>query len=234
MALSVNFEGPSIVRVRITDPSSQRWEVPIPTPTPSASSSSADRTFNVTYTTAPFSLTVARASDGTVVLDTALGGLVYSDQFIQWSTRLASSSVYGLGEHVAPLALSTQWSDIPLWARDQGTPEGTNHNLYGVHPLAVVMEPSGNSHGLFFLNSNAQEYILQPTPALTFRTIGGIIDVRVIVPPHGSPPDAIVSTYATQVVGTPYLPPYWALGFNLCRWGYENMTTLQVRLTSGV
>lgn len=27
---------------------------------------------------------------------------------------------------------------------------------------------------------------------------------------------------AYQVVGRPFFPPYWSLGFHLCRWGYDS------------
>ena len=30
-------------------------------------------------------------------------------------------------------------------------------NLYGVHPHYTVIEENGNTHGVLFLNSNAQE-----------------------------------------------------------------------------
>ncbi|XP_075863963.1 lysosomal alpha-glucosidase-like [Microcebus murinus] len=30
-----------------------------------------------------------------------------------------------------------------------------------------------------------------------------------------------------SIIGRPYLPPYWSLGFQLCRWGYNNIDVLK-------
>lgn len=48
---------------------------------------------------------------------------MFEDQFLQMSTVLSSSNVYGLGEHVAPLKLDINWKLMSLFSRDRGTPE---------------------------------------------------------------------------------------------------------------
>ncbi|KAG7245806.1 hypothetical protein CRUP_031238, partial [Coryphaenoides rupestris] len=59
---------------------------------------------------------------------------------------------------------------------------------------------------------------LQPTPALTWVSVGGILDLYVFLGPD---PQSVVRQYL-HVVGHPMMPPYWSLGFHLCRWGYRS------------
>lgn len=58
------------------------------------------------------------------------------------------------------------------------------------------------------------DVILQPTPAVTFRTIGGIFDIYFFL---GPTPADVVRQYS-EIVGKPFMPPYWSLGFHLCRY----------------
>jgi len=57
--------------------------------------------------------------------------LIFADQFIKISTRLASPLVYGLGEHEDPLLmnLTDSWKRVTFWDRD--VPPTPNTNLYG-------------------------------------------------------------------------------------------------------
>ena len=81
------------------------------------------------------------------------------------------------------------------------------------HVRYTVIEKDGNTHGVLFLNSNAQDVTLTPAPGLVYRTIGGVIDIYFFLGPD---PEAVVSQY-TEAVGRYYIPPYWSLGFHLCR-----------------
>jgi hypothetical protein len=46
-----------------------------------------------------------------------------------------------------------------------------------------------------------------------FRVVGGVLDFWVFLGPD---PEAVVQQYQ-RVIGTPALPPLWALGFHQCR-----------------
>ncbi|EPQ16443.1 Lysosomal alpha-glucosidase [Myotis brandtii] len=65
-------------------------------------------------------------------------------------------------------------------------------NLYGSHPFYLALEDGGLAHGVFLLNSNAMDVVLQPSPALSWRSTGGILDVYVFLGPE---PKSVVQQY---------------------------------------
>ncbi|VDO58742.1 unnamed protein product [Haemonchus placei] len=93
----------------------------------------------------------------------------------------------------------------------------------GVHPFYMVIEPDGKAHGVFILNSNAQEVTTAPGPAVIYRTIGGNLDLYFF---PGPSPEEVTQQYLA-LIGTPVLPAYWAFGFQLSRYGYENLDHLK-------
>ncbi|CAF1468287.1 unnamed protein product [Rotaria sp. Silwood1] len=64
---------------------------------------------------------------------------------------------------------------------------------------------------------------LQPLPAISYTTIGGIIDLYLFTGPTAQ--DVIQQYW--DVIRKPAMPPYWSLGFHLCRWGYNNIDNLR-------
>lgn len=72
------------------------------------------------------------------------------------------------------------------------------------------------------------EVALQPSEgnelgSLTYHVLGGILDFYVFTGPTAL---NVVEQYVS-LIGRPTMPPFWALGFHLCRWGYMNSTVLR-------
>ncbi|XP_043072751.1 LOW QUALITY PROTEIN: sucrase-isomaltase, intestinal-like [Puntigrus tetrazona] len=210
------------LRWKIFDPENARYEVPIPLDLPAAPETAEDnREYRVQINDKPFGIQVIRKATEEVIWDSALPGFTFSDQFLQISTRLPTEYVYGFGETEHPTySHSLNFHKYGLFAKDQ--PPGYKLNSYGVHPFYMGLEKSKNAHGVLLLNSNAMDVTFQPTPTLTYHTIGGILDFYMVM---GPTPEEVVQQY-TEMIGRPVLPAYWSLGFQLCRYGYANDTEI--------
>ncbi|KAH9371105.1 hypothetical protein HPB48_015670 [Haemaphysalis longicornis] len=226
----VHMQTPYRLRIKIYDPSEERYEVPdpvIPVEMDLGSPLVHEGEIQM-YATSyglgsdPFSFQVRRTKTGTVLFDTGVGALLFSNQFLQLSARLPGGRVYGLGEHVRDrFQHDMDWRTWSIFNRDT-FPED-HSNLYGSHPMYMCIEKDNNAHAVLLLNSNAMEVQLQPTPAVTFRTTGGVFDFYFFL---GPTPEDVVRQY-TEAVGRPLMPPYWSLGFHLGRWGYRTTEYVQ-------
>ncbi|XP_056437700.1 lysosomal alpha-glucosidase isoform X1 [Gadus chalcogrammus] len=215
LRLEVIEETPNCFHLTLKDPSSKRYEVPLPPGNFGGLKTDHDSLYTAEFQPDPFGFIIQRKSNGRVILNTTVAPLLFSDQYLQLSTSLASPVLSGLGEHYTLLGLDLNWTSLTFWNRDMAP--HANANMYGSHPFYLVQEEDGLAHGVFLLNSNAMEVALQPTPALTWVSVGGILDLYVFLGPD---PQSVVRQYL-QVVGYPMMPPYWSLGFHLCRWGYH-------------
>ncbi|XP_066220354.1 probable maltase-glucoamylase 2 [Saccopteryx leptura] len=214
------------LRFKITDYDNNRYEVPhenIESLNRTARATSLNYDIQVTEKK-PFRFKIMRKSDQRVLLDTSIGPLVYTDQYLQLSFRLPSATVYGLGEHVHQrYRHDMAWKTWPIFTRD-ATPTKDAMNLYGAHTFFLCLEDTtGSSFGVFLMNSNAMEVTLQPAPAITYRIIGGIFDFYVFL---GDTPEQVVQEYLA-LIGRPFMPSYWNLGFQLSRRNYGNIMELK-------
>lgn len=226
LQLDVMAETQDRLHLTLKDPTSPRYEVPFVKSQSKGHKSMENPLYDVDFQPEPFGFSVRRKSNGRVLLNTTIGPLLFADQYLQLSTSLASSTISGLGEHYTPITLDLDWSSVSLWNRDMAPHRSAN--LYGSHPFFLVQEGDGQAHGVFLLNSNAMEVFMQPAPALTWLTIGGILDFFIFLGPS---PQSVIQQYQ-EVIGYPMMPPYWSLGFHLCRWGYTstNITRTVVQL----
>uniref|UniRef100_A0A3Q0T6M1 Lysosomal alpha-glucosidase n=1 Tax=Amphilophus citrinellus TaxID=61819 RepID=A0A3Q0T6M1_AMPCI len=217
LRLDVIEETAGCFHLTLRDPSSQRYEVNLPGGVPQSKAKTQSALYITEYQSDPFGFIVRRKSNGRVSMNTTVAPLLFADQYLQLSTTLASSLVSGLGEHYTSLLLDLNWTSLTLWNRDMAP--HADANLYGSHPFYIVQEEDGLAHGVFLLNSNAI-VMLQPTPALTWVSTGGILDLYVFLGPD---PQSVIRQYLQIIY--PMMPPYWSLGFHLCRWGYTTSNT---------
>ncbi|XP_030898548.2 sucrase-isomaltase, intestinal [Melopsittacus undulatus] len=218
LRLEVKYHLNHMLQFKIYDYQNARYEVPVPLNLPSSpTSTDEERLYEVSVQKKPFGIQVRRRSTGRIIWDSQLPTFTFSDMFIQISTRLPSQYIYGLGENEhTTFRRNMNWNSWGMFTRDQ--PPTYELNSYGHHPFYMALEEDSNAHGVLLLNSNAMDVTLQPTPALTYRTTGGILDFYMVL---GPTPELVVQEY-TALIGRPVMPPYWSLGFQLCRYGYVN------------
>ncbi|TNN12912.1 Lysosomal alpha-glucosidase [Schistosoma japonicum] len=221
------------LRLRFSIPSQpNRWEPPIPLGQPD-DILDENVQYNVSMENSPFGLKITRNNKEQDVILDSLGSLasslIFSNQFIQITFRVNAQKGFGPGEleKVFPNPLN-KWMRLGFWAHD-GIPQ-QHSNLYGTHNFFMGLKHDGTAFGVFFLNSNAQEVAITPLPAITYRTIGGILDFFVFTGPK---PLDVLNQYYT-LIGHPAIPPYWSLGFHVCRYGMRNVEEAKTMLKRNV
>ncbi|XP_065290345.1 lysosomal alpha-glucosidase-like [Dermacentor albipictus] len=215
VAVNIVFYENDTARITILDATQTRFTPPVPKIP--ARTYTGSRLYDVSISK-DGQLRVYRLDcQSTTIFHTNLSRLVFTDQFLQLSTLLPSDYVYGLGEQWTTLRRNVSWTSRFFFNRDRPPKHGKN--IYGTHPFLLGVDNNRQGYGVFLHNSNALEVVLQPTPAVTFRALGGVLDLFVFAGPTA----ANVVSQLQHVVGMPAMPPYWGLGFHLCRFGYNTL-----------
>lgn len=187
-------------------------------------SSDEYRLYEIEWVNAPqFGFRVIRRSTGAAIFDTTTPGFQFADRYIQFTTRLNSDKLYGFGEHVHPtFKHDMSWREWAMYTRDDA-PTGT-YNLYGQQPFYMNVESTLHAHGVAWMNANAMEVLLQPNPfpGISWRSLGGVLDLYFFL---GPTPEEVIQQ-STEAIGRPNMPPYWALGYHLCKKEYTDVSVM--------
>uniref|UniRef100_A0A673K8V6 P-type domain-containing protein n=1 Tax=Sinocyclocheilus rhinocerous TaxID=307959 RepID=A0A673K8V6_9TELE len=89
-----------------------------------------------------------------------------------------------------------------------------SHNIYGLreHVHQNFRHDTNWRTWPIFTRDAFPNGVIQPAPAVTFRTIGGVLDFYIL---FGETPETVMDE--------PFIPPYWSLGFQLSRWDYGSL-----------
>ncbi|KAF7353798.1 Glycoside hydrolase family 31 protein [Mycena venus] len=221
LSLKVVYETVNRIHVKITDPTSARYEVPesvLPRPSDANPVNPKSAAIKFSYTTSPFSFAIQRTSTNEVLFSTASHPIIYEPQYLRVKTNLEpNANIYGLGEHTNNFRLDPDNTTLTLWSRDAyGVP--TDTNLYGNHAVFFQHRSTG-THGVFLLNSNGMDIKLT-RGALEYNVIGGVLDFYFLAGSQ-TDPTQVAKQYA-EIVGLPAEVPYWSFGLHQCRFGYNN------------
>ncbi|KAK4194856.1 family 31 putative glycoside hydrolase [Triangularia verruculosa] len=219
-------------------------EVMIPKPQGDTLCEEQHSDFVVSWSNDPtFSFTIKRKATGDTLFTTEGSVLVYEDQFIEFASPLPKNyNLYGLGEVIHGFRLGNNVTRT-LFAADVGS--DIDYNIYGSHPIYLdtryfTTDESGQltyvpyaddktakytsyTHGVYLRNAHPQEVLLRE-PGITWRTIGGNIDLYFY---SGLRAEDVTTKYQESAVGLPAMQQYWTLGYHQCRWGYTSWQHLQ-------
>jgi len=179
-----------------------------------------------------FNFEISRRSTGDTIFSTKYSTLVFEDQFIEFKTALPNEwNLQGLGETMHSLRLLNN-HNITIYAADDGDP--IDRNIYGAHPfymetryrelnasavLSGTLPDAQNNltkayeshaHGVYLRNTHGQEVLLRDKN-LTWRTIGGSIDLYIF---SGPTPQEVTKQYVSTAAGLPAMQPYWSFGYH--------------------
>ena len=225
----------SVLHVKIIDANEQRWEAPLVNPEAGKGYSAvAMDSMGFEYTNEPFGFKVVDPTSREVVVDMAAtkgGSLQFFDKYLEIGMWFQSQRVFGIGERVTEDFLLCPDRDscaYTLWGKDVASPvddgSGGCKGTYGQQPFYMVQfEKSKSFMGVFMLNSNDQDAILKKLEGgaltVTHKTIGGVFDFYFFYPGTS---EFVMRNYHT-LIGKPYLPPFWSLGFHQCRYGWRSI-----------
>lgn len=167
------------------------------------------------------------SGSGVNYLSTKNRNFVFSDKYLEMGFLVDSQNIYGFGERHRHFELRpgnyTAWNDGRDNLNDQGK---LGYNLYSDHPFVLIRLNDNTFVGIFFKNSNAKtlEYkrISNGRSILNFRAIGGILDFYTFI---GDRPEEVILAYH-KLIGSPYFPPFWALGFHQGSLQYASVDNL--------
>lgn len=160
--------------------------------------------------------------------------LTFADYFLSLDTKInTNGKIYGMGERITDFFIKE--GIYTTWAKDQTDPiddgKRPGKNVYGVHPVYFTRSNSGKKlhWGMFNFNANAQDTKVSfsgPLGAQISHYISGqgIFDMYFFI--DNVKPEDVVTKYH-DVIGHTLLPPFWSLGWNQCKYGYNSTEALQ-------
>jgi alpha-glucosidase len=132
-----------------------------------------------------------------------------------WKKLPQEEAFYGLGDKVGPL--DRRGRAFSLWNTDSFGFQESTDPIYKSIPFFIGAQKAG-AYGVFFDNTyrSSFDFGVESPDFFSFGAEGGELNYYYIAGPE---PRQVLTAY-TAMVGRPPLPPYWAFGYQQCRYSY--------------
>ena len=186
-----------------------------------------DYDYELTLKENPFSFTLQRKLTKEIIFSTVNKPIIFLNNYSEISTDLPSENIFGLGERTTSFKLRS--GTYTLYNHDlYGVIEdgkGKGVNKYGSHPMYLMREQGGDYHVSYLRNTLPMDVTVDHLRnQLTYKIAGGVLDFTFFLGDKN--PETSTKMYH-KFLGGFTLPPFWAMGFHQCRWGYKNLTMIQ-------
>ncbi|KAJ1934189.1 hypothetical protein FBU59_005780, partial [Linderina macrospora] len=219
LKLNVDFDSEDRLHVHIQDSAGKQFQIPSNVlkldVSKHANKNKASLKFNYFQDAKTgFGFKVSRGKD--TIFDTTGHPLIFEDQYVEVTSNLpGNANIYGIGETPDWFRRDTTNTTKTLWARDAADP--LKENVYGSHTVHMELR-NGKFHGAYLHNSHGMDIVLANN-TVQYRVLGGTADFYFF---NGPTALDVIDQY-TELVGRPNRIPYWALGFQNCRYGYKSV-----------
>lgn len=130
-----------------------------------------------------------------MLLDSTYGPLVVSPDYVEMSTSVPSTSIFGLGA-----AGERRTSFVRSFASYPKLAIHHRQGAEGFHPFFMGVDPlDGNFHGVYWDNAYPLEVQLSPAPAVSFRSMGGNAVIHLL---SGPAPADVSYQLMRDLIGT--------------------------------
>lgn len=230
--LTIESLDANVLHLKIVDASQSRWEAPLFNTNPGTKYIKKELAkMGFKYAEDPFTFTIVDPDTQEKIVDTTSGSLSFFDKYLEFGMVLSSKRMFGLGERVTgDFELCTERDECryTVFGKDAISPyddgSGGGKGIYGAQPFYLIQMQKRNSFmGILFLNSNPQDAFIKKLAGdqalVTHKTVGGVFDFYFF---YSGPADTMLMKYH-DLIGRPYLAPFWTLGFHQCRYGWRTI-----------
>ena len=207
ITLIVSYDSPNELSLKIVNSNSSRFEIPNEAPFPKNKegfSNNKHYRFENKSEGDHYSFQIIRNDNNLSIFDTTNLNLVYSDRYLEFSSKLPGNKTFGLSDESDNYFLEP----------------GLYTVRKNIQPVILIQDNNLTSNLILFKNANPTDVIISDNyQTIKYITIGGIIDFKIFIGDERI--ENVIKSYHNYLNRYEILP-FWSLGYQFGAYGVSN------------